>query len=165
MILGVDPGLAHTGWALLERGVLVAHGIVITTRKRGVGDLQRRLAEIGAGLHPQIHRSRHVVCEFPGGGFGRNAGAAAQVAAVAGVVIGQAWGSGRKVAAPAPVTWRAELGHARGADEALHAELLDRYPAIAALLLGHRPHVLDAIGLALYGERIANPQRHGDQDR
>lgn len=164
MILGVDPAIAECGWALVDGGRLHARGVIKTAQRKGeVGDQQRRLAEIGQQLWPQMHLAHHVAVEAPTGGFGKNAGAAAKVALVAGAVIGMAWGIGRKVIAPASVTWRAKLGHARGKDELLHAELLRRYPELEALTRGDRPHVLDAIGLCLYGEQIANPNRAGEQ--
>jgi Holliday junction resolvasome RuvABC endonuclease subunit len=160
VILGVDPGIAHCGWALVAGGELVERGAVVTERDgKATGDQQRRLAEVGRVLHGLIHRADLVVVEWPGGGFGRNAHSAAQTAAAAGAIAGMAWGVGRKVNAPAPVTWRAHFGHKRGQDELLHGELTARYhEQLAGLRKGDLPHVLDAIGLALYGEACTNPR-------
>lgn len=160
MILGVDPGIAHCGWALLESGQLVGRGVITTARDRGVtGDAQRRLAEMCRELHSLVFRARLVVLEWPGGGFGRNAGSAAQTNAVAGAIAGLAWGAGRRVKAPAAVTWRAALGHKRGKDELLHADIARRYALqLADVLKGNLPHVLDAIGLAEYGELCTTPR-------
>ena len=165
MILGVDPGLANCGWALLERGDLFAHGVIVTKRdKDAKGDTQRRLEDIGRGLHPYMRRAELVIVEWPGMGGARrpgamNAMAASQTAAAAAMVVGFAWGVGIKVKAPAAVTWRSKLGHKRGADAQLHAELASRYAKnLSGYPQGELPHVLDAIGLALFGELVTNPQ-------
>ncbi len=162
MILGVDPGIAHTGWALVEGGQIVDRGHIGTGRDRSAtGDIQRRLAEIGAVLHPLVFRARLVVIEWPSAGGFRTSGGeqhaahAAQTNLAAGMVAGLAWGAGRKVRAPSPVTWRSALGHKRGRDEQLHADLAARFIfQLTDLRRGDLPHVLDAIGLALYGEQV-----------
>lgn len=180
MILGVDPGLAHCGWALLAPGgALVDRGVIVTERHEGeVGDAQRRLAEVCRALYGKVHHAQLVVVEWPSaGGFGRsgppcpvckqargNAQSSAQTNLAAGAIAGLAWGAGRKVDAPAPVTWRAKLGHKRGADQALHADLERRYAReLAGLRKGDLPHVLDAIGLALYAELVRQPKPESAQ--
>lgn len=165
MILGVDPGLAHCGWALVTGGDVTECGCIVTEKGEATGDAQRRLEEIGRGLHRLITMATVVVVEWPGFGGARrpgamNAMAASQTAAAAAMVVGLAWGRGRKTLQPAPVTWRAKLGHKRGKDEALHAELALRFSTaqLAAIRKGDLPHILDAIGLALYAEAITNPR-------
>jgi Holliday junction resolvasome RuvABC endonuclease subunit len=162
VILGVDPGLAHCGWAFVAGGALISRGVIKTARdRRATGDAQRRLAELCKALHGKVLKADLVVVEWPagGGGFGRNAGAAAQTAQVAGAIAGLAWGVGRKVNAPASVTWRIACGAKRGQDELLHVALAARYAEdLAGVNKGDMPHVLDAIGLALYGEACTNPR-------
>lgn len=168
MILGIDPGLANTGWALVDRARdVVAVGCLRTRKdKSATGDAQRRLVELTAALLPIIARAVAVVVEWPsGGGFGRsqdggNVVAATQTNLVAGLVFGLAAAHNRPITAPAAVTWRAGLGHARGQDTQLHADLLARYrPALAGVRAGDFPHVLDAIGLALYRVELADRAR------
>jgi Holliday junction resolvasome RuvABC endonuclease subunit len=173
VILGVDPGLAHCGWALVNGGELVERGMIATAaevvghqerggKRRAVkaaGDNQRRVADVCRALHGKMRRADMVVVEWPGGGFGRNAHSAATTAAVAGAIAGMAWGIGRKVNAPASLTWRSHFGHKRGKDEQLHGELTARYhEQLTGLSQDELPHVLDAIGLALYGEACTNPR-------
>lgn len=157
VILGVDPGLANCGWALLANGRMIDRGIVVTARGKKTADAQRRLTDLGRAIHPLVHRANLVIVEWPTGHFGGNALAAAQTIAAAGVVVGIAWGAGRKVRAPAPVTWRSKLGHKRGRDEKLHRDLAARFADhLLGLTKGQLPHVLDALGLALYGELVTN---------
>lgn len=158
--LGIDPGLAFTGWALVDNFVLKACGAVVTKKdRRATGDAQRRLAEVAAALHPLVHRHDLdlVVVEWPsGGGFGRtktggNVVSAAQTNLVAGLAAGLAWGAGHRVRAPSPITWRTGLGASRGRDVELHVEIAERHAAFLAsarIKRTHLPHVLDAIGLA-----------------
>lgn len=166
-VLGVDPGLANVGWALVEQSSwnggssparVLERGTVRTARQKGVGDVQRRLTEVGEELAPLIERAQFVVCEWPSaGGFrtatGRSSSTApAQVNLVAGLIAGLARGIGRRLLTPAPVTWRKAMGAKQGKDEAIHARLLKQYAAeLAGLRKGDLPHVLDALGLALYG--------------
>lgn len=136
-------------------GVLVGRGTVRTKRQKGLGDAQRRLAELGAVLRPLLLRARLAVVEWPSGGFGGSALTAALTAAAAGLAVGLARGLEVAVLTPSPVTWRHALGAERGKDAALHAALAERYRSD---LLGLRryelPHVLDAVGLALYAEQF-----------
>jgi len=161
VILGVDPGLANCGWALVATGgVLLDRGAIATTRGRSTGDAQRRVELVGRVLYQLVGRADLVVVEWPTGGFGSNALAATSTAAIAGLVAGLSWSAGTKIRAPAPVTWRTKLGAKRGKDAELHAELAARYAAqLAGLKKGEMPHVLDAIGLALYGELATSARR------
>lgn len=162
LVLGIDPGLAHTGWALVDAsGALHRFAHVATGRLPGVGDVQRRLGLVLRDLTAPMRDASVVVVEWPGMGGARQAGkmnavAASQTAAAAAAAIGLAvgMGGGRRILTPAPVTWRARLGAKRGADAALHEALMGRYPILADLRLGARPHVLDAVGLALYGRLV-----------
>ena len=169
MILGLDPGLANCGWALVTRSRdVVEVGCVRTTRdKDATGDAQRRLVEITAALAPLITRAVAVVIEWPSaGGFGRsqhggNVIAATQTNLVAGLAFGLAAAHNRPISAPAAITWRSVLGHKRGRDEQLHADLLVRYRAeLERVRAGDLPHVLDAIGLGLYRVELADRARN-----
>lgn len=162
MILGVDPGLANCGWALVDRGDVTECGCFTTEKGHETGDAQRRLEELGRGLYKLMTMADIVVVEWPSaGGFGRNAGNAAKTNLAAGMIVGLAWGRGRRTLQPAPITWRSKLGHKRGNDDRLHAELAQRFTPeqLAAIRKGDLPHILDAIGLALYAEAITNPKQ------
>ena len=174
MIAGVDPGLGHTGFAVLDRagelleaGVLVTEAVVLARgdkgRKLAPADEQRRVAQLGAGLRPVLQRCALVALEWPPSAFGEaSAGrpaspAAATTGKVAAMVAGMAWGMGRSVWAVASVTWRSKLGYRSGREAELHGAMFHRYGA----QLGHvprrlLPHVLDAIGVARARLEIAD---------
>lgn len=165
LILGIDPGLANTGWALLDKDTarVVDAGYIATKRGGEVGDTQERLLALLTCLRrPMMEDADVVVVEWPGMGGARVAGkmnaiAASQTAAAAGAAVGMARGrTWRNVLTPAPITWRTALGCLRGQDEELHARLARVYPqTVARFKKTARPHVLDAIGLALYGRLSA----------
>ena len=176
MIAGFDPGLGHTGYALIRRDrALVSAGVSVTAKgpKGAREDVQRRMEEHGRTLIPIIRRASDVVVvEWPtGAGFAKrgavcpacgqsrgNSAAAATTMAIAGGVQWAAWMAGRPVWAPAPITWRTKLGYRRGRDdqdgdldEKIHAAMLARYgEQLAALKISRRylPHVLEAIAMA-----------------
>jgi hypothetical protein len=167
IVLGLDPGVAHGAWALVgPHGELVEFEHYETEPVHEVGGEYIRLARILRKLRAPLAHAGAVAIERPTGGFGGNgkrcpackqprgnAKAAAQLASAAASALGLAVGLGgrRKILAPAPVTWRSKLGAKRGRDAELHAALLARYPILADLRKGAQPHVLDAVGLALYG--------------
>lgn len=169
LVLGVDPGLRNTGWSLVgAAGDLDSFEHVETGRRPERGDAQRRLALVMCALVVPMRRASVVVVEWPSaGGFGRpeagepargNATAVAHTNMVAGAIVGLAvgLGGGRRILTPAPVTWRARLGARRGADHAIHAALLTRYTLLRDLRAKAQPHVLDAVGLALFGRMTLN---------
>lgn len=170
MVLGIDPGLRNTGWALVgPAGDLDSYEHVETGRRPERGDAQRRLALVLKAAVIAMRKASAVVVEWPSaGGFvpvsgnaTGNAAAAAQTNMVAGALVGLAVGLGgaRRVVTPSPVTWRSRLGAKRGADHAIHAALLTRYPQLRDLRMKAQPHVLDAVGLALFGRLVLNLDR------
>jgi hypothetical protein len=169
LILGIDPGLAHGGYALLDsRDARIRRaGYLGTAKGTETGDTQRRLAEQLDQLVEVVALADLVVVEWPSaGGFGvrgstcpaclqapGNARATALTSASAGAVVGLARGRARgPVLTPAPPTWRAPLGFRPGQDDQLYAWLERIYPQTSARFpRGKRAHVFDAVGLALYG--------------
>lgn len=166
IITAIDPGLRDCGWATLDgnSGRLLGAGHVATSKGDDVGDTQRRLIELLDGVRAPIARAGLVVVEWSsssGAGFQRDgaahgsARAALFNAAAAAAVIGIAHAHRAQVLTPAPVTWRAALGHARD-EAAIHRVIAAAYPrTVAKLRAAARPHVLDAIGLALFGRSHA----------
>lgn len=171
LICGIDPGLRDCGWALVDTvdSHLVGAGHIATERRDDVGDTQRRLCELTEQLAPHIRRSCLVVVEWSsvsGGGFKRegaehgSARAALFNAAAAAAAIGMAQAHRIHLLTPAPVSWRAALGYARD-EAAIHAVITRAYPrTVAKLRATARPHVLDAIGLALHGRAHATNLFH-----
>lgn len=168
LVAGVDPGLGHTGWALvgLDRE-LVAAGVSVTVKgpKGARADVQRRMEEHGRTLAPILRRALVTVVEWPtGAGFAKrgppcptcgqsrgSSSSAATTMAVAALAKGLAWGAGRPVWSPAPVTWRALLGYKAGDDDSIHGAMMARYgEQLEELKIPrrHLPHVLEAIAMA-----------------
>lgn len=166
VILGVDPGLANLGWCLLDsRDARVRRsGYVPTSKGDETGDMQRRVSEVLSAMRTVVDSLpvALAVVEWPSaGGSGlagkMNAKAASQTIAVAGAVLGLLTALRIPTLTPAPVTWRTALGCERGKDDALHARLARIYAGTAAAYRkGALPHVLDGLGLALYGRLIAS---------
>ena len=175
MILGVDPGLANVGWCLLnDSGDLRLCRHVETHRTAQTGDAAHRLANVMYGLSDALlaiaaeGTEATVVIEWPGGagGFQRdgaspNARATIQTSTTAGAVYGAAYwllrGHTERILTPAPITWRAALAKAWGilrTEGAIHQALLLKYPGMASLQKKARPHILDAAGLAEYGQLL-----------
>ena len=185
MIFGVDPGLANVGWCLLNHGALT-YGHIETAKGDQTGDAAKRLAEVMYGLSAGLKLLAacpadlaRVVIEWPGGGFGGpgkrcpacgkppgNPLTGAQVATTAGAVYGAAYwllrGKVDRILTPAPVSWRVALGKKWGvpaSEESIHAVILERFPQLSKLKKKSQPHILDAVGLCLYGELSAKGPR------
>lgn len=173
LILGIDPGMANTGWSLVDKfGALDSFEHVETGRRPGTGDAQRRLSVVLRALVAPMRKAVAVVVEWPGLGGSPRPGAmgtkaASQTAAVASAAIGLAVGMGgaRKILLPSPVTWRRRLGSKDQSDEVLHAALLVRYPLLADLRKKAQPHCLDSLGLALYGRLVLHPNLRTDRNQ
>lgn len=156
MILGIDPGLANVGYAVMETsGALLAFGHIETKRSKEKGDTHRRLLDILRQL--AMRTAGHtdtidtIVIEWPGGAGGVNAQSVLQTIACAGYLAGYFTGRERTVITPAPQTWRCALGGKKGQEAAVHARLLRDHPNLSLLKKKAQPHVLDAVGLARYG--------------
>lgn len=179
LILGIDPGVASLGWAVIDsRDARVRRaGCVATERRHDViGDLQRRLGELLDAIAPVMTSFAIALAviewsSVSGAGFQRqgdgsahgNARAALMNAAAAAAMIGAAHARAIATLTPAPITWRSRLGEgtSRGSDELLHTRLARRYPKTAARFrAGQRPHVFDALGLALFGRVHAINHHH-----
>lgn len=87
-ILGIDPGLAHTGWAVIEcsgsRSTAVAYGVVSTKPSQ---PLPERLAAIHAGIVEAIAHYHPAECAIEDVFFGVNARSAFALGQARGVAI------------------------------------------------------------------------------
>lgn len=162
--VGIDPGIAHTGFALFVDARLEALHVLVTKRRERAGDTQARLAEVlnavAEWLDPFDDVPDVIVVEWPvvGGrrgdaGRGSSSSAAAMTFAAAGALIGMLRDRAGMLLAPVPSSWRAAIGAHRGQLDIVLAQL-DRQHAITARVGKMRaPHALDAIGLARYGQQ------------
>lgn len=155
MILGIDPGLANVGYAVMSPSAeLLTYGHIETKLSKAPGDTNRRLLDILRQLANRTagaHGIQTIVIEWPGGAGGVNAQSVLQTIGCAAFLAGFFTGRERVVLTPAPQTWRTALGGKKGQEAAVHAALMKSYPALALLKKKALPHVLDAVGLARYG--------------
>ena len=147
-VLGIDPGLACTGWGLIEsdgsRHRHVDHGVIETEAD---GSAAERLLL----LHGEIAR---IIAAFGPSGMGietlfftKNISSAIPVAQARGVVLLSAAQAGLRVGEFSPVTIKQSVVGAGGADKAQVQEMV-------RLLLGlqeiPRPdHAADALAAAI----------------
>lgn len=80
MILGIDPGLENTGWAVVDNGKLMDCGVV----EVGKGD--KRLKDIYDGLDKLIKKYKPEAVAFESLFFAKNVKSATKVAEAIGVV-------------------------------------------------------------------------------
>lgn len=138
LVLGVDPGIATFGWALVElsrRGEkLVEVGVVTTKpsdkrrRVRQSDDLARRAAELGAAVDALLarHSPRAVCAEAMS--WPRNAGSAAKIGVGYGVLVAQVMvGRGLPLVQASPQEVRKALcGKASASKDEMRERVRDR---------------------------------------
>ena len=179
MILGVDPGLANVGWAVLSNScTLHSWGHIETVKSDQPGDAAKRLAQVMYRLSTPLRllgmsaiAPDQVGIEWPGGASGfmkgqkpcplcrqvrSNPQSALQTNSCASSVYGAAYwllrGRTELIHTPASVTWRAALARAWGCqrdEESVHAALVARHPQLATLKKKQR-HAIDGVGVAEY---------------
>ena len=162
--IGIDPGIAHCGFAALDEDSQLLACAVFTSKrdKKRKGDTQARLAEMLLWVQKTVSPIHYdfdnclAAVEWPMVG-GRNQGAlratqtmsTAQTFAAAGALIGLLAVS-MPVLTPLPASWRAAVRpKTKTAD--LHAEIERLYSVSKLVGKTKAPHAIDAIGLALFG--------------
>lgn len=83
MILGIDPGLENTGWAVIKDGRLVGVGVILTSKK---GSSQARLKKIYEEIQKIIKKEKVNVVSMESLFFAKNAKSALEVAEAIGVI-------------------------------------------------------------------------------
>jgi Holliday junction resolvasome RuvABC endonuclease subunit len=157
-VLGIDPGMAHCGFAVVESFAVRDLGVLITSKRKG--GIMARLAELEDDLGELFteHRPGVVVAEAPS--FPRSARAAHMLGLVFGLVRGMCHGRAQFVVRTA-AEWRELLGlpkEKRGEAgkrerKASTARLIRRrYPGAIELLAstpgGKHEHAYDALAIA-----------------
>lgn len=88
IVLGIDPGLANTGWGVIEqrgsRLVCLAYGCVTTDARRPTAE---RLRDIHGGVVAVIERYRPDECAVESVYFGQNASTAFATGQARGVAL------------------------------------------------------------------------------
>ena len=159
--LGIDPGLAHVGLALVEEGDerdyrVLRVGFLKTTKGDGpvTGDDLRRYREIRDGVEPWMQSATVLGMEVYTARGKQSAGSATKTGAVYGMILGVAWDRIQHVHVMHPQQTRARLGLRQGADkQAIQTCVCNLVrgatKALMATPKGQREHVGDAIALAL----------------
>ena len=83
MILGIDPGLENTGWAVIKDGRLVGVGVILTSKK---DSSKARLKKIYEEIQKIIKKEKVNVVSMESLFFAKNAKSALEVAEAIGVI-------------------------------------------------------------------------------
>lgn len=148
IILGVDPGLANTGWGVIERRgshcAALAYGCITTQAGEPVAE---RLAAIHAEIGAVIERYRPDECAVESVFFGTNAKSAFATGQARGVALLALSGSDVVLAEYSPVQIKSVVVGSGTADKRQVT-----YMVRSILALDHDPrpdHAADALAIAL----------------
>jgi len=148
VILGIDPGLANTGWGVIERNGsqlrCVAYGCV-TTRARDA--VAQRLTEIHDGIRDVVDRYNPDECAVESVFFGTNAKSAFATGQARGVALLATAGGRLVVGDYSPVQIKSAVVGSGTADKQQV-----QYMVKATLCLDHVPqpdHAADALAAAI----------------
>ena len=148
IILGIDPGLANTGWGVIEqtgsRARCVAYGCVTT---RANEQLAQRLSAIHSGVVSVIERYTPAECAVESVFFGSNAKSAFATGQARGVALLATAESRIELAEYSPVQIKSVVAGSGTADKKQI-----QYMVRALLELDHEPkpdHCADALAAAI----------------
>lgn len=148
IILGVDPGLANTGWGVVEvdgpRCKALAYGCVTT---RAAEDLAARLRRIHDEVQAVIERYSPSECAIESVFFGTNAKSAFATGQARGVALLATSERRLSIAEYSPVQIKSVVTGSGAADKAQVT-----YMVRAMLALDHDPrpdHAADALAVAI----------------
>lgn len=154
IILGIDPGLANTGWGVIEttgsRHRCVAYGCVSTTADEAVPD---RLARIHAEIAGVVARYAPAECAVESVFFGTNAKSAFATGQARGVALLATAGAGLRLGEYSPVQIKGAVVGTGTADK-------EQVTYMVRVLLGlpHDPrpdHAADALAAAICHANLA----------
>lgn len=153
IILGIDPGLANTGWGIVERCGprcrAVAYGCITTGADRPLAD---RLATIHDEIREVISRYEPVECAVESVFFGSNAKSAFATGQARGVALLATAGRALELAEYSPVQIKSVVVGSGTADKRQVTFMVR-----AQLVLDHDPkpdHAADALAVALTHARL-----------
>jgi len=148
IILGIDPGLAHTGWGVIERSGprcrALAYGCIATKASEPVAD---RLSRIHGEIREVIGRYEPTECAVESVFFGTNAKSAFATGQARGVALLATSGSNVVLAEYSPVQIKSVVAGTGTADKAQVTFMVR-----TILGLDHDPtpdHAADALAAAL----------------
>jgi crossover junction endodeoxyribonuclease RuvC len=148
VILGIDPGLAHTGWGVIERSGsqvhCLAYGCVTTRAQEAVA---QRLAAIYEAMNDVVDRYRPEECAVESVFFGANAKSAFATGQARGVALLATAGARLVVGDYSPVQIKSTVVGSGTADKQQV-----QYMVKVTLGLDHVPrpdHAADALAAAI----------------
>jgi len=154
IILGIDPGLANTGWGVIEttgsKHRCLAYGCITTHADEPIPD---RLARIHDEIESVVGRYLPVECAVESVFFGTNAKSAFATGQARGVAILATAGAGLNLGEYSPVQIKGVVAGSGTADKAQIA-----YMVKVLLGLAHEPtpdHAADALAAALCHAQLA----------
>lgn len=154
IILGIDPGLANTGWGVIEttgtRHRCLAYGCITTLAEENVAD---RLARIHTEIVDVVARYRPSECAVESVFFGTNAKSAFATGQARGVALLATAGAGLNLGEYSPVQIKGVVAGTGTADKAQVS-----YMVRALLGLPHEPtpdHAADALAAAICHAQLA----------
>lgn len=155
IILGIDPGLAHTGWGVIEATTqgcrAIAYGYVSTDVKKSAQD---RLAAIYHEVIAAMEKYEPEECAIEGAFFGVNAQSAFALGQARGVALLAAAKTGLECFDYSPAQVKSTIvGNGRAEKEQV------AYMVKMLLSLDHEPepdHCSDALAIALTHSVVAN---------
>jgi len=154
IILGIDPGLANTGWGVIEttgaKHRCLAYGCITTLAEEPIPD---RLARIHDEIESVVARYRPVECAVESVFFGANAKSAFATGQARGVAILATAGAGLGLGEYSPVQIKGVVAGSGTADKTQVA-----YMVRVLLSLPQVPtpdHAADALAAALCHAQLA----------
>jgi len=154
IILGIDPGLANTGWGVIEttgaRHRCLAYGCITTLAAE---PLPVRLSRIHDEVESVVARYAPAECAIESVFFGTNAKSAFATGQARGVAILATVGAGLGLGEYSPVQIKSVVSGSGTADKAQMA-----YMVRVALHLPHEPtpdHAADALAAAVCHAQLA----------
>jgi len=144
MILGIDPGVASTGWAVLDKDKLIASGCIKTSKK---DDFSYRLSQIYQEVAEICSRWSVVDLAIEEIFFAKNAKTALKVAQAMGAIKTAAQNNGVRVFGYTPLQIKiAVVGYGRA--EKKQVELMvEQMVVLNEKINSH--HAVDALAAAL----------------
>ena len=162
VVLGVDPGISNTGWAVVDgSGAVIRSGVVRTYARWEMADRITHIFDTISTVVDTVQPGLAVVEGFSFRGGGKSAMAqfvksAVVTGAATGAIISAC--SGVETEIVAPHVWRRRIGAQGGGRDRKARKEFGRQAVerkVNGALSPKTPdHVIDAIGLALFGLEV-----------
>lgn len=161
-ILGIDPDTKNTGIAVVEFPEARVVWVGVASSKGRL--VQDRLVEMAESLHDAVDEIREVVfweLEYPPVVIEwqalrpkgeKNPNSIVDLNGIVGMCVGAFCRLSTKILTPTPVKWKGSVPKAIHQKRILSKVVIDSNSGFDALTKTQQGHVIDAIGLALWGK-------------